>query len=140
MVSGLHLRDGVEADPLVCAVQSLVINTKPAGGGDTEPGQIVADIGGARDPDAGARERARDRLLHHYLSRAAEADKDLRSVPAELSRRAQALALLDAERPNFVAAVTMAAREGRNQVACDLPLYLGQYFYWRRYLIDWVRT
>ena len=49
MVGGLHHGDRVQADALVSAVQALVGHTEPGGGGDAQPGQVVADVGGARD-------------------------------------------------------------------------------------------
>ena len=65
--------------------------------------------------DADGREQARDRLLGYYLNTAREADVHLRAlpgapVPAVVTDRDTALAWLDAERPNLIAAVTMAAR------------------------------
>ena len=68
------------------------------------------------------REQARDRLLGYYLISADAADDHLRAlagmpVPAGFAGRDEALAWLDAERPSLVAAVTMAAGTGRDQVA-----------------------
>jgi tetratricopeptide (TPR) repeat protein len=96
-------------------------------------------------PDAspGEREQAVDRLLAWYLRRAQAADKHLRAltgapVPAEFSGRDDALAWLDAQRPNLVAAVTMAAATGRNKEAMLLPLTLSEYLAWRRRFDDWL--
>ena len=47
-------------------------------------------------------------------------------VPAEFTGRDDALAWLDAERPSLVAAVTMAADTGRDQIAMRLPLDSGR--------------
>ena len=47
-------------------------------------------------------------------------------VPAEFTGREDALAWLDAERPSLIAAVTMAAGTGRDQIALRLPLQPGR--------------
>ncbi len=95
------------------------------------------------DLDAARREQARDRLFRYYLCKAGLADKRLRALPdvagpAEFDNRDRALAWLDAERPNLVTAVTMAAASDRCEVAADLTVALGQYFYSRRLLDDWL--
>ena len=82
--------------------------------------------------DADGREQARDRLLRYYLDTAGAADAHLRAlpgtpVPAVFTGRDSALAWLDAERPSLIAAVTMAASTGRDQIAMRLPLNLGEY-------------
>src|SRR5580693_2442759 len=60
------------------------------------------------------------------------------SVPGEFSGRDDALAWLDAQRPNLVAAVASAAATGRDQEAMRLPLALGAYLSWRRRFDDWL--
>ena len=95
--------------------------------------------------DADGRERVRDRLLGYYLDGARVADDHLWTlggtpVPAVLTGRDDALAWLDAERPSLIAAVTMAASTGRDQVAMALPLNLGQYLSRRRRFDDWIST
>ena len=95
--------------------------------------------------DADGREQARDRLLRYYLDTAGAADDHLRAlpgtpVPADFTGRDSALAWLDAERPSLVAAVTMAASTGRDQIAMRLPLSLGEYLAWRRRFDDWLST
>jgi tetratricopeptide (TPR) repeat protein len=92
---------------------------------------------------ADRRPQARDRLLRHYLETANAADTHVRAlsgtaVSARFSGRDSALAWLDAERPNLVAAVTMAASTGRHRVAMSLPLSLDEYLYWRRRFDDLV--
>ena len=77
--------------------------------------------------DADEREQARDRLLRYYLDTAGAADAHLRAlpgmpVPAVFTGRDDALAWLDAERPSLIAAVTMAASTGRDQIAMRLPI------------------
>jgi tetratricopeptide (TPR) repeat protein len=89
----------------------------------------------------GEREQAVDRLLAWYLRHAQAADQHLRAlagtpVPAEFTGRHDALAWLDAQRPNLIAAVTMAAGTGRNQEAMALPLKLSEYLKWRRRFDD----
>jgi tetratricopeptide (TPR) repeat protein len=93
------------------------------------------------DGDAGEREQAVGRLLAWYLRRADAADGHLRALagssgPPEFAGRDDALAWLDAQRPNLIAAVTMAAAAGRHQEAMTLPLYLGEYLAWRRRFDD----
>ena len=95
--------------------------------------------------DADGREQARDRLLNYYLENAAAADAHLRAlpgtpVPAVFTGRDNAFAWLDAEWPSLVAAVTMAASTGRDQVAMRLPLNLAEYLAWRRRIDDWLAT
>jgi len=95
--------------------------------------------------DADEREQARDRLLRYYHETAGAADAHLRAlpgipVPAVFTGRDSALAWLDGERPSLIAAVTMAASTGRDQVAMLLPLKLGEYQSWRRRFDDWLST
>jgi tetratricopeptide (TPR) repeat protein len=94
---------------------------------------------------ADSREEARDRLLAFYDNMADDADRHLRAlpgeeVPASLSSRADALAWLDAERLNLVAAVTMAADSGRDQIAFFLPNSLAEYLDLRRRFDDKLAT
>jgi tetratricopeptide (TPR) repeat protein len=96
-----------------------------------------------------SRERARNRLLGYYVKMAGTADYHLRAlagagVPQVFSGvfngREDAVAWLDAERANLVAAVNMAASTGRDQVAKFLPLLLAEYFGWRRHFEDQLTT
>ena len=80
-------------------------------------GQLSGTGNGAQE-----REQARDRLLDYYLTGAHAADEHLRAragmpVPAGFAGRDEALAWLDGERPSLIAAVTMAAATGRDQIA-----------------------
>jgi tetratricopeptide (TPR) repeat protein len=91
------------------------------------------------------REYARDRLLDYYLRVADAANDHLRAlpgsfVPEDFTGQADALAWLDAERPNLVAAVKMAADTCRNHAALDLAMALAQYFLWRRRFDDLLVT
>jgi tetratricopeptide (TPR) repeat protein len=92
---------------------------------------------------ADTREQAVDRLLNYYLDRARAGDAQMTAlagspVPANFAGREDALAWLDAERPCLVAAVVLAASTGRDQVAAELSLNLGEYLSWRRRFDDWL--
>jgi tetratricopeptide (TPR) repeat protein len=91
--------------------------------------------------DDDSREQARDRLLSHYHHKAQAADDHLRAlldmtVPDDFTDREAALAWLDAERINLVAAVTMAEDTGVHDVAIALSFALGYYLNWRRHFDD----
>ncbi|HTT53342.1 MAG TPA: tetratricopeptide repeat protein [Streptosporangiaceae bacterium] len=91
--------------------------------------------------EADHRELSRDRLFDFYLTMSASADDHLRRLPGtwsprEFADRDQALAWLDAERKNLIAAVQVAADTGRHHVAVSLPLLLAQYFAYRRDFAD----
>jgi tetratricopeptide (TPR) repeat protein len=89
----------------------------------------------------GEREQALDRVLTWYLNQVQAADRHLRAlagspVPMEFIGRDDALAWLDDQRPNLIAAVTMAAAVGRHREAMSLPLFLSVYLNWRRRFDD----
>ena len=89
------------------------------------------------------REQARGRLLAYYLNRVDAADNHLRAlpgieVPAGFTSRDDALAWLDAERPNLLTAIALAVSIGRDQVAMRLPVRLSRYLSWRRRFDDWI--
>ncbi len=95
--------------------------------------------------EADGREEARDRLLRYYMHTADAADDHLRAlagtpVPADFPNRDAALAWLDAERPNLMATVPMAASTGCDEVAMRLPHILAMYCIWRRRFDDWLMT
>jgi tetratricopeptide (TPR) repeat protein len=95
--------------------------------------------------DEDHREAVRDRLLHYYLDIAHAADEHLRAlpgmtVPKTFADRPGALAWLDANHPNLVAVVTVAADNGQDQVALHLPLTLAEYLSWRNRTDDWLAT
>ena len=88
-------------------------------------------------------EQAINRLLTWYLHQADAASKHLQvlagsPVPPAFTGRDDALAWLDAQRPNLIAAVTMAADTGRHHEAMILPLNLSEYLAWRRRFDDWL--
>jgi tetratricopeptide (TPR) repeat protein len=81
------------------------------------------------------------RLLDHYLHTTTDADAHLRAlsggpVPDRFTDRADALAWLDIEHPNLVAAVHHAATTGRHTHTTGLAAVLDQYLSWRRHLTD----
>ncbi len=96
-----------------------------------------------RHADADGREQARERLLAYYLSYADAADLHLRAlpgdvVPHEFSARGEALVWLDWERASLVAAVTMAADSGLDQIAMALAGSLAEYLNGQRQFDDWL--
>jgi tetratricopeptide (TPR) repeat protein len=95
--------------------------------------------------EADRRDQARDRLLRYYMQKADAADDHLRAPagtagPADFPDRDAALAWLDAERLNLVAAVPMAASTGGDEIAMRLPHILAMYCIWRRWFDDWLMT
>src|SRR5580658_16670 len=48
MVGGLDGRYRIETDAFVGAVQALVVDAESGGGGDAQPGKVVADVGWSR--------------------------------------------------------------------------------------------
>jgi tetratricopeptide (TPR) repeat protein len=91
------------------------------------------------------REHTLDRLLGFYRRTAGAASDHLHAlpgmtVPGEFTGRADALAWFDAERPNLVAAVSLAAATGRDQIAFGLATGLVWFFDWRRHFDDWLAT
>jgi len=95
--------------------------------------------------DADGREHACDRLLDYYLRTTFAADQHVRAlpgmaVPDDFTDRDAALEWLDGERASLVAAVSMAADTGRDQIALGLPSALVEYFRWRRQFDDLLAT
>jgi hypothetical protein len=93
--------------------------------------------------DAGKREQAIDRLLAYYVNGAIGANSHMQArvgtaTPAWFTGREGALAWLDAEWPNLIAAVTMAAGTGRDQIAMNLSLAFSRYLSWRRRFDEWI--
>jgi tetratricopeptide (TPR) repeat protein len=91
----------------------------------------------AAQVDAGQWDQSRDRLLCYYLNTAAAADDWLRltagtPLPELFTGPEEALAWLDAERGNLIAAVHLAAEAGRNRTALNLPLLMAHYLVSRR--------
>jgi tetratricopeptide (TPR) repeat protein len=107
----------------------------------------------AGDDPAAERQAALQRLYDHYLQRVDAAAEKLypqmlrlpgaapsTSVPpdAGFDGVGQALAWLDAERPNLIAAITHTARHGPPAVAWRLTDALRGYFYQGMYAVDWL--
>ena len=95
----------------------------------------------AENAEADGRDQGIDRLLRYYMTRSYTADQRLRAqpgtaVPEDFADRGSALDWLDAERSSLVAAVSMAAATGRDQLAAQLPLVLAEYLQLRRRLDD----
>jgi tetratricopeptide (TPR) repeat protein len=85
------------------------------------------------------------RLLEYYLDKARSADHQLEPQLADpgqtrLIGRPAALAWLDAERPNLVAAVSLAADTGHDSHARDIPLALFGFFDLRKHWAAWIAT
>ncbi|WP_431675970.1 tetratricopeptide repeat protein [Kitasatospora sp. KL5] len=82
------------------------------------------------------------RLLEHYTLTARDADAHLNPADAKaglgrrFASRTDALAWLDAEHPNLVAAVHAAHTADHHDIAQALPAYLGHYLGLRRRLED----
>ncbi|WP_106243720.1 tetratricopeptide repeat protein [Allonocardiopsis opalescens] len=86
-------------------------------------------------------DQARTRLFAHYIALADAADDHLRALPGDevpevFAGREEALAWLDAERPNLIATTITAQATGHTTTAIRLPLLLAYYLDWRRYFDD----
>ena len=101
-----------------------------------------------------AREDALGRLLEWYLRTANSAARAINSrrrhasldhqrpdvQPLSFTAYEPALAWLDAERANLVAAVTLAAEHGQHEIAWKLPVTLWDLFTLRGLFDDWIGT
>ncbi|HEX5404185.1 MAG TPA: tetratricopeptide repeat protein [Pseudonocardiaceae bacterium] len=81
-----------------------------------------------------------ERLLDHYARATAEAAAAVDGQPGRFTDRATALAWLDAQRPNLVAAVELAVQVGADEVAADLVTALQAYFDLRGYWTEWIEA
>jgi tetratricopeptide (TPR) repeat protein len=110
----------------------------------------AAGQGGAGTPAA---DRATDRVFDWYLATVDAATslvlpafttlpRRFTTAPAAASFGAaeEAIAWLETERGNIVAAVLWAARSGRAAAAWQLADALRGFFYMRRYMSDWLAT
>lgn len=97
----------------------------------------IPDIG-IGEPEMTA---ATERLLDCYLDTTHAADQHLhvlprQPVPDKFIDRDQALAWLDDERVNLIAAVRLANYTGRYRTAIDLTVCMAAFLRWRRHLDD----
>jgi transcriptional regulator with XRE-family HTH domain/tetratricopeptide (TPR) repeat protein len=106
------------------------------------------------EEDQATRDQAVGRLLRWYLHTAAGAARQMNTrrshvtlsqvgpdlAPLELASYAAALAWLDAEYANLVAAVGQAARQGEHEIAWKLPVTLWDLFTLRCHWGDWIAT
>ncbi|WP_158894315.1 AfsR/SARP family transcriptional regulator [Amycolatopsis anabasis] len=113
--------------------------------------RLYARERGAREDDAPERDGAVQRLYEWYLGtvdaaaailypqmrRLTLSDTERRSSPDLFDDHTEALAWLDTERPNLVAAVARAADRGP-PVAAQLADALRGYFWLRMYTVDWI--
>lgn len=103
---------------------------------------FAADLAEAEPAERQASQR---RLLRYYRDGANAADDHLRAlpgdaVPDQFSGRAAALAWLDTERPNLVAAVDRAVETGEYELASLLGATLGRYLSQRSHAKDHLTT
>ncbi|MEV4122562.1 tetratricopeptide repeat protein [Micromonospora sp. NPDC049645] len=88
------------------------------------------------------RERAGVRLLEHYRTTTRDANTHIQPGPAPVSPRfgdrTVALAWLDDERPNLLAACASAAATGHPDISTDLASELSQFLNFRRFFDDWI--
>jgi tetratricopeptide (TPR) repeat protein len=94
------------------------------------------------DEPADGRAAAVERLLRHYLTTVTQAGSHLDGdAPSpRFTDRDDALAWLDAQRPNLIASVAAAARDGLDEIAMLLPVGLLSYFDARGLLAEWAAT
>ncbi|MBT2478183.1 tetratricopeptide repeat protein [Streptomyces sp. ISL-94] len=123
-----HLLEPATAGPERWAMHDLV--------------RLFADDLGQREAPADGREPAVSRLLHHYLTTAQDADAHLwpeQNTPASgtFADRDQALAWLDAERSNLVAAALAAP--AHHPAATSLDQALAMYFTHSGHFADSIR-
>lgn len=90
------------------------------------------------------------RIVRHYVGRVAQADHaimgertriaDIREHAEAFDGRQAALDWLDAERPNLVEVVRLAAASGLDEAAWQLAEVLTGYYLNHRHLGDWIAT
>jgi DNA-binding SARP family transcriptional activator/Tfp pilus assembly protein PilF len=148
---------GPAAEPLLArlAAAHLIEHRAPGRFGCHDLLRLYAGEQAEREEAASDREAALQRLLDHYIARVAAAGDLLYPttlrlpVPAAGSAdepavghrdAAAALAWLETERPNLVAAVRHAAEHGPRSAAWLLADGLRMYFYLRMHLVDWEAT
>ncbi|WP_409239355.1 tetratricopeptide repeat protein [Streptomyces sp. PA5.6] len=134
------LNDDTPARPLLAALTlASLLTEQPVGSDRWRPHDLIrlyAHHQHQHVDDAQTRQDCLARLLEHYRTTADAADDHLRAlpgqeVPARFTSRADALAWLDAERSNLLAAAT-AHPAFASHAATTLMVYL----HWRRYFTD----
>jgi tetratricopeptide (TPR) repeat protein len=104
--------------------------------------RLYADENGQAHADVDHRDSAQIRLLKHYCDTARAADTYLDPPPATLSARfgdrTAALAWLDEERANLLAACAGAVALGQLRAGIDLAFALDQYFDYCHHFNDWL--
>jgi tetratricopeptide (TPR) repeat protein/DNA-binding SARP family transcriptional activator len=78
------------------------------------------------------------RLLHPQMLRLSQTTDDTAALPVGFDDHTQALAWLDAERPNLVATIQYCAEHGPRPVAWLLADILRGYFWQGMHTIDWL--
>ncbi|MFD0417979.1 tetratricopeptide repeat protein [Streptomyces sp. NPDC127108] len=102
--------------------------------------RLYADHRGHAQTDTDHRDAAITRLSEHYLSVAKAADTHLETLPhptsARFPDRRQALAWLDSEHLNLVAAASAGLSLSHLKTSARLALTIGRYLYQRRHFDD----
>ncbi|WP_433185370.1 tetratricopeptide repeat protein [Actinoallomurus sp. CA-150999] len=136
-----------EARRLLAALaRAGLVTESPAGSGRWRRHDLIAVYAAelAERQDIDRLDQARSRLLEHYSAMAEAAATDFRALPDDprsgrFTDREDALAWLDAERPNLVAAVAQAA-PAHPRTAVALTKSLAGYLDWRRHVDDAIAT
>jgi len=133
---------------LIGLTRACLIEPVPGGAGHWRMNELVRSYARCLSDlhaDFDGREQGRDRLLGYYLDTTAAAEHHLRMPPRAdpakaFTGREDALAWLDAEHGNLIAAVQMAADTGRDRTAMKLPLLLADYLAFRGDVDDLMTT
>ncbi|GAA2288721.1 hypothetical protein GCM10010145_68720 [Streptomyces ruber] len=138
------LNDGAPARPVLAALARAGLLTEQPVGGDRwrlhDLIRLYATHQHQKIDDTQERQEYLARLLRHYLTTAEAADNHLwaltgEAVPARFAGRTEALAWLDMERSNLLAAVTLAAVISPAFASPAVGI-LTAYLLWRRYFTD----
>ncbi|WP_373314703.1 AAA family ATPase, partial [Streptomyces longispororuber] len=134
------LNDDTPARPLLAALaRASLLTEQPVGSNRWRLHDLIrlyAHHQHQHIDDTQTRQDCLDRLLEHYRATADAADHHLRALPGEelparFTSRADALAWLDAERSNLLAAAT-----AHPAFATHAANTLTEYLHWRRYFTD----
>ncbi|GAA4624924.1 AfsR-like transcriptional regulator TcrA [Actinoallomurus vinaceus] len=146
-VAALAACPAADARPLLAALaRAGLVAESPAGSGRWRRHDLIAVYAAelAERQDADRLDQARSRLLDHYSTMADAAADDFQALPRDppsgrFTDREDALAWLDAERPNLVAAVARATT-AHPRAAIVLARSLAPYLARRRHLDDAIAT